>query len=1157
MESQCLSLLQLAMQTVCAAVSVVQRTEIKRYITGLVGPKGCGVGGERGPAAAVTPRLCAVVSGSSDRTVAINTLRSRGFTVMSIITEKDQEGDEKDFTVLLKVGPKLFPKLVVGLNLPLQPTAKYTQGELYRVYEAAMASVHRSQAVTVLSCYLQHDLPILNECLKSGETNDIIDYFGLEFGLMSEFVSSYHHKLVPVAAVAFMMKGVLIYQYLVYHTCPVQSSFIFPTLVALWSILSLMFWRQRAMALISAAYSGLMLGMVRGSTSSMTSVRADQLLKLIACIGIIGFFAICYLSVHDFLSDNNYHVLWQYALGAVYGVLPPLCSKGITVLMKRNACPKKPATGDEKDAPKKQPLGSSTAATSGIFALEIINHHGVLFYLHFWRNDYGTVRLLLLCKLLLEQAVDVLSSRRMDRSLREKREGSASKYTIEEIPAESGAASLSMGRRLRAASISEGDPRRFSGIPKENSQVSLANNSPRGGSQTGDHGHGKKENVAKRLLRKITGKKDHSHAGNDEISETTEITDFDAYNSQTDLRSGTGSERSAAEELDAFSKLRAGLDLELDVKAPPVPVSVSAPQVGSAVDSPTPFSLGSKSNQVFCVQDLMYEFLQHLTYDEFHLTGAYSRALVLHGYLVLFAAVSPLSIVLILLQLRHLTKMNLVQASNSLRTNFYATRRAKEVSLPAGMAKDIAKAKKEYNPYPTTKKTASSDQGEEKEKEQEQEKVEESGTQLADNMLAAAAYSIRSDALFCFYVNVINVVAIFTNAIFVFHNGLPSNISVLDSVCDSNVKGDTEVVCNVFMNYVTCTAIVFLLLGVKLMIDTFASDAPNYLSEAYMKSVAEQFTHALKFRLGQFSKRSNVARDLEALGKALYSENIQLQQQLANVKLQKIHAKCEQYGNSIVFVTLTLLPIVGHVFLQLPWYLTLMGTLLVHIFFANKNGRNYQTAALEVISDHNLLNLIQVAMPIWTHRDTEPCGWVNDMLGQCWDQINLYAVKKAKEKIDETLIKICPPMLKRMGIRKMGLGDTPPTIHSIRVFSQDTLKTKMEFEVDVTWISECFMQLEIVNHVGAQLLFEICNFKFSGTVRVQCTPMIADVPPFEYARVTFVKPPVFDFSLKIGDGGGFDFVDPIAKAVQRVRIVFLFLSIYLSVSVSVFCLFLY
>ena len=163
-----------------------------------------------------------------------------------------------------------------------------------------------------------------------------------------------------------------------------------------------------------------------------------------------------------------------------------------------------------------------------------------------------------------------------------------------------------------------------------------------------------------------------------------------------------------------------------------------------------------------------------------------------------------------------------------------------------------------------------------------------------------------------------------------------------------------------------------------------------------------------------------------------------------------------------------------------------------------------------------------------------------------------YLLSQAREKLEAILEKTKPPVLKRMGLRKIGFGDTPPKIHSIRMFNQDTNKTKvtlrsifdntlypdsrmqMELEVDVTWLSECYMQLEIVNHGGAELMFEIGNVKFSGTLRVQCTPMVPDVPPFEYARITFMKPPVFDFSIKIGDGGGFDFVDPIANAVQRV-----------------------
>lgn len=251
------------------------------------------------------------------------------------------------------------------------------------------------------------------------------------------------------------------------------------------------------------------------------------------------------------------------------------------------------------------------------------------------------------------------------------------------------------------------------------------------------------------------------------------------------------------------------------------------------------------------------------------------------------------------------------------------------------------------------------------------------------------------------------------------------------------------------------------------------------------------------------------------------------------MKLHRIYAQCEQYGGSLIFITLTMLPIAFHVFLEFPWYATLLVTMVLHLCLANRGARYYQDAALRIVSDHHLLNYIYKAMPMWTYHDSEPCGWANDMLGQLWEQLNVYVTKKARDKLDKIMEKSKPQMLKRMGIRKMGLGSIPPTIHSIRVFSQDIAKNKMEFEVDITWVSEFSMQLEIVHHGGAELLLEMCDLKFSGTLRVQCTPLIPDVPSFEYVRVTFMKPPVIDFSVHIGDGGGFDFVEPIAHAVQR------------------------
>lgn len=89
------------------------------------------------------------------------------------------------------------------------------------------------------------------------------------------------------------------------------------------------------------------------------------------------------------------------------------------------------------------------------------------------------------------------------------------------------------------------------------------------------------------------------------------------------------------------------------------------------------------------------------------------------------------------------------------------------------------------------------------------------------------------------------MVAIFSNAMYLFHNSVSSSMAVLESLCHTEVSvggdsNDVATVCNVFSTYAKCSGIVFLLLGAKLIIDTFVSDCSNNLSETYKNFVSEQ-----------------------------------------------------------------------------------------------------------------------------------------------------------------------------------------------------------------------------------------------------------------------------------------------------------------------------
>lgn len=209
------------------------------------------------------PYICVEFSQAADTSAIASILRRRGFIVLSVLEPAAPKHSDMLF---LKVGPKLFPKLAIGLNLPLQPTDSYTQGELNRIYDAAIISVVRAKQATVFRCYLQHDSAGLQKCFQEADGPAVADYFGLEIGLLFDFLSSYASKLLWLALVAVVFVGGRLIRLCLGMTPFSQSFSFFPLIVVVWSLFAAAAWRGRAATLISTSYSGLLLSMLGDSS---------------------------------------------------------------------------------------------------------------------------------------------------------------------------------------------------------------------------------------------------------------------------------------------------------------------------------------------------------------------------------------------------------------------------------------------------------------------------------------------------------------------------------------------------------------------------------------------------------------------------------------------------------------------------------------------------------------------------------------------------------------------------------------------------------------------------------------------------------------------------------------------------------------------------
>lgn len=369
-----------------------------------------------------------------------------------------------------------------------------------------------------------------------------------------------------------------------------------------------------------------------------------------------------------------------------------------------------------------QAFGGQHSCSPGVaysYAMHIINSHGVLVYLHVYKQDYRVLEILLLCKFICEQAVDSVDC--IGLADRVRRGRAAASFVMAEAP-ESKPSLLA--ERQRSNSMSPRYPSASSAVMRASSNSLI--NSPDQSQHTKPATAGeknKKGNTASRLFSKIRGR-----SANKLIDPNPE-------------NDNESSERMAQFSASPVSPLRQ--------QSP----SLMIDSASSNTNSAPPSRRRSSSGPSLCGTSLLLDHLKHRTSEEFKISESYSKTLILHGYLAMFSGTSPLFVCLIFLQLLLAKRTEMFRAAMSIRSPCLSRFvEPADSDIPDSLSKAIDKAKatdathpRLLHPKETSGLAANQPHGE--------RPVEVTG-KLTDCIIFSVADAVNGDAVFASFLDV-------------------------------------------------------------------------------------------------------------------------------------------------------------------------------------------------------------------------------------------------------------------------------------------------------------------------------------------------------------------------------------------------------------------
>lgn len=190
--------------------------------------------------------------------------------------------------------------------------------------------------------------------------------------------------------------------------------------------------------------------------------------------------------------------------------------------------------------------------------------------------------------------------------------------------------------------------------------------------------------------------------------------------------------------------------------------------------------------------------------------------------------------------------------------------------------------------------------------------------------------------------------------------------------------------------------------------------------------------------------------------------------------------------------------------------------------------------ALENMTGSDLKRICGNAnLPAWVrYPDFERVQWINSLMDQLWPNVKAAAAGIVRNELSPMLQANKPSWIHEIGIHTFTLGESPPRVSAIKVFSTESVVDEVVIEMECIWDGSQQFQLAIrpfprlpvglgIGAAISKLLamrVGVGNLWFKGKVRVALKPLIDRVPLVGAVKVSLVEAPDFSFSVQLQGG---------------------------------------